>query len=275
MKFHVQLVADLQAELLEGPVFDPSNMYLYFVSIYDYRAYRFNPKTKDLIYIQLASPTSCIFISDSIGIVAASTLGFFKLDFDTLDFQKIFEIQIPPNTRFNDGTLDPQGRFLIGTMGYPEIVDNIGAVLSYKSGVVKKLIEGTTISNGIVFSEDTTRMFFIDTPKRTIAVYQYDVESGNCNYLKDLADFKGAGVPDGMDIDESGNLWVAEWGGYCVSVWDSITGGKIGTVDIPMQNVTSVCFDNNKNLYVTTARSCVGDEPKGGALFYVKIDWDV
>jgi len=275
MKYDVELVADLSAELLEGPVFDHTQNYLYFVSIFDYRVYRFNPQTKELMNIQLASPTTCIFLSAEFGIVAASTFGFYKLDFESLTAEKIFEIQIPHNTRFNDGALDPKGRFLIGTMGYPEIIDNIGTVLSYAGGEVKVLIDGTTISNGIVFTEDTTKMFFIDTPKRTIAIYQYDVESGSCKYVKDLADFKGPGVPDGMDVDGSGNLWVAEWGGYCVSVWDSVTGENIGKVDIPLENVTSVSFDNHKNLYVTTARSYVGEEAKGGSLFYVKLKGDV
>jgi sugar lactone lactonase YvrE len=274
MNYDVELVVNLNSELLEGPVFDKVHNLLYFVSILDYRVYRLNPVTQELIFIQLASPTSCVFLSARFGTVAASTMGFYSLDFESLAAEKIFEINIPHNTRFNDGTLDPRGRFLIGTMGYPRIIDNIGSVISYSDGNVKLLIEGTTISNGIVFSEDYKKMYFIDTPKRTIAIYKYDVESGSCEYVNDLAHFEGAGTPDGMDIDSSGNLWVAEWGGYCVSVWNALTGENIGKIEIPVENVTSVCFDNQKNLYVTTARSYVGGKEKGGALFYVKIKKD-
>ena len=271
MKYHVQLLVDLDADLLEGPVFDHTQNYFYFVSIFEFRAYRFNPKTHDLIYIQMASPTTCIFLSPEFGAVAASTFGFYKLDFESLSAVKIFDIKIPHNTRFNDGTLDPKGRFLIGTMGYPEIIDNIGTVLSYSDGDVKVLIRNTTISNGILFTKDSKNMFFIDTPARTIAKYKYHLESGSCEYIDDLVHFQGAGVPDGMDMDEDGNLWVAEWGGHCVSIWNSLTGENMGKVEIPMQNVTSVCFDNHKNLYVTTARSNEKGIEKGGAVFYVKI----
>lgn len=274
MKYDVQLILDLNAELLEGPVFDTVHNLLYFVSIFDYRVYRFNPVTHELIYVQLASPTTCVFLCSEFGIVAASSLGFYSLNFESLTAEKIFEVKIPHNTRFNDGTTDAKGRLLIGTMGYPEIIDNIGAVLSYSDGNVKVLIEGTTISNGIVFTADSKKMFFIDTPTRTIATYKYDIESGSCEYVNDLTRFEGAGVPDGMDIDTSGNLWVAEWGGYCVSVWNSLTGENIDKIEIPMENVTSVCFDGLRNLYVTTARSYVGGEEKGGALFYVKINGD-
>ncbi len=274
MEYDVELVADLRAELLEGPVFDKATHLLYFVSILNYRVYRFNPLTMEMRYIQLTSPTSCVYISTEFGIVAASTQGFYNLNFESLTAEKIFEIAIPSNMRFNDGTLDAKGRFLIGTMGYPDIIDNIGTVLSYSDGDVKVLISNTTISNGIVFTKDSKNMFFIDTPARTIAKYTYDLESGSCEYMNDIVHFRGAGVPDGMDIDEDDNLWVAEWGGYCVSIWNSCTGNNMGKIEIPLQNVTSVCFDNYKNLYVTTARSNSQGEEKGGSLFYVKIRRD-
>ena len=274
MRYDVELVADLGAELLEGPVFDKATHLLYFVSILNYRVYRFSPLTGEMRHIQLISPTSCVYISAEFGIVTASTQGFYNLNFESLTAEKIFEIEIPSNTRFNDGTLDAKGRFLIGTMGYPEIIDNLGSVLSYSNGDVKVLISNTTISNGIVFSKDSKNMFFIDTPARTIAKYTYDLESGSCEYIKDIVHFRGAGVPDGMDIDEYGNLWVAEWGGYCVSIWNYRTGNCMGKIEIPLQNVTSVCFDNYKNLYVTTARSNANGEEKGGAVFYVKLRRD-
>ena len=274
MKYDVTLVVDLDAELIEGPVFDKANKLLYFVSILNYRVYRFKPSTQELVYIQLASPTSCVFLSTGYGIVAASTLGFYSLDFESLTAEKIFEIAIPSNTRFNDGILDAKGRFLIGTMGYPEIITNIGSVLSYFNGEVNVLIRNTTISNGIVFTRDSKNMFFIDTPTRTVAKYKYDLESGSCEYINDLVHFQGAGVPDGMDMDEDGNLWVAEWGGYCVSKWDSFTGNYLEKIEIPLENVTSVCFDNHMNLYVTTARSNANGVKKGGAVFYVKIRRD-
>lgn len=73
-----------------------------------------------------------------------------------------------------------------------------------------------------------------------------------------------------MYIDEGSNFWVAEWGGFCVSKWKTFTRENIEKVEIPSENVTSVCFDDHKNLYVTTARSIAQGEEKGGALFYIK-----
>lgn len=60
--------------------------------------------------------------------------------------------------RFNDGAVDPAGRFLAGTMGR-EHHQAVGRLYSLdsKSGV-ELLQEGITCSNGIGWSQDGTRM---------------------------------------------------------------------------------------------------------------------
>ena len=74
-----------------------------------------------------------------------------------------------------------------------------------------------------------------------------------------------------MCIDNEGMLWIAEWGGACVSQWNPVNGNKLGEQKIPCVNVTSCCFDNLSNLYVTTAKSESPDDPYGGGLFYVEL----
>lgn len=271
MKYEIELIEDLHEQLLEGPVYDKTNELLYFVSILDYRVYQYNPARKQLLSIQFDSPTSCVFISPRHGIIAATSNGFYKLDFQAGTSKWLFRIEIPFNLRFNDGIVDPKGRILIGTMGYPEVVENAGSLLSYDGRMVKTLVSKTTISNGIAFSKDARLMFYIDTPTRVVKIYGYELSTGECTYLRDLVRFEGAGLPDGMDIDENGQLWVAEWGGYGVSVWNSETGAPVGRIDIPVENVTSVCLDTTGNLYVTTARSYKDGSAYGGSLFYVKI----
>lgn len=274
MKYQVHLLKDIGEELLEGPVFDKTENILYFVSILEYRVYRYSPLTQDFVYIQLSSPTSCVFLSPKYGIVAATTLGFYTLDFVTLTSTLLFDVNIASGLRFNDGIIDARGRFLIGTMGYPKVINNAGSLLSYSEGNIKTLISETTISNGIAFTKDSGTMYFIDTPTRSVKSYKYDLESGNCEFIEEIINFKDNGVPDGMDIDEHNNLWIAEWGGYCVSVWNSSTGKNIGKIEIPSENVTSICFDNSYNLYVTTAKSYNEEDNQGGSLYYVKIEKD-
>jgi len=260
------------SELLEGPVFDKKNNCLYFVSIFDHLIYFYNPQTKELLSVKLNSPVSCIYILGNKNVLAASKNGFFEIDFKTLEKKFVFQIEIEDSVRYNDGIKDPVGRYIIGTMGYPEVKKNIGKVFSYHKGVVKTIINNTTISNGLAFSLDNTLLYFIDTPTKKIAKYAYDLRTGEAKFESYIIEFKNGSSPDGMSIDDNGMLWIAEWGGSCVSQWNPINGVKLKQLELPCTNVTSCCFDNNSNLYITTAKSESKDDIYGGGLYHMELN---
>ncbi len=266
------LVFHSNSELLEGPVFDIENNHLYFVSILDCLVYCYNPKTKEILSIKLDSPVSCIFLLGSKKIMAASKNGFFKIDFNKLKKEFVFQIDIENSVRYNDGIEDPIGRFIIGTMGFPEVKEKIGKVFSYHEGQFKTIIDNTTISNGLAFSLDNKLLYFIDTPTKKVARYSYDLRTGEVEFESNVIEFKDKGSPDGMCIDRNGMLWIAEWGGGCISKWNPLNGKKIEEIKLPCVNVTSCCFDNSSNLYVTTAKSGSKEDIYGGGLFYIELN---
>lgn len=266
------LVFQPGSELLEGPVFDIENKYLYFVSILDCLVYCYNPKTKEILSIKLDSPVSCVFLLGRKKILVSSKNGFFEVDFNTLQKQFVFQIDISDYVRYNDGIKDPVGRFIIGTMGFPEVKERIGEVFSYYNGKYKTIIKNTTISNGLAFSQDAKTLYFIDTPTKKVAKYSYNIKTGEVNFESNVIEIKGAGSPDGMCIDKSGMLWIAEWGGGCISKWNPLNGKKIEEIKLPCTNVTSCCFDNYSNLYITTAEDDSKEDVYGGGLFYVELN---
>jgi len=269
---NASLVFYSDSELLEGPVFDHENELLYFVSILQHLVYCYDPKTTAVLSIHLDSPVGCIFLLDAKKkLMAASKNGFFELDFNNLQKEYVFQIDIAENVRYNDGIKDPTGRFIVGTMGYPEIIQNLGQVFSCHKGTYKTIIENTTISNGLAFTNTNDVLYFIDTPTKKVAKYQYDAHTGDVAFESHVIEFKGDGVPDGMCIDDKGMLWIAEWGGACISKWDPSTGEKLDERQLPCENVTSCCFDNHGNLYVTTAKSEAEDTFFGGGLFYIEL----
>lgn len=260
------------SELLEGPVFDHKNNLLYFVSILDYLVYCYDPVTKELLSVKLDSPVGCVYIMDNKKVVAASKNGFFEIDFATIQKKFVFQIAIDSTVRYNDGIKDSKGRIIVGTMGYPEVREKIGKVFSYHQGQFKIIIENTTISNGLAFSQDDSLLYFIDTPTKKVAKYSYDLGSGETVFDSYVIEFKEMGSPDGMCIDNQGMLWIAEWGGGCVSRWNPLTGLKLEEQKLPCPNVTSCCFDNFSNLYVTTAKSESNNDIHGGGLFYIELN---
>ncbi|MFP4845825.1 SMP-30/gluconolactonase/LRE family protein [Winogradskyella sp. PE311] len=260
------------AELFEGPIFDKEYSLLYFVSIFDNLVYCYDPSTKEILSIKLDSPTSCIYILDNKKVLVASKDGFFEVNFKTLSSTFTFQIDIDPLVRYNDGIKDPVGRIIIGTMGYPEIKDNVGKVYSYNNDNYKVIIENTTISNGLAFTADQNWLYFIDTPTKKVAKYAYDIETGDMIFDSYVIELTGNGSPDGMTIDDNGMLWIAEWGGACVSQWDPSTGKEINKIKLPYNNVTSCCFDKQNNLYITTAKSeSATGINNGSGLFYVEL----
>lgn len=261
------------SELLEGCVFDEKNSLLYFVSILDGLVYCYQSKTKEIISVKLESPVGCLIVIDKKRVLAASKNGIFEIDFTSLKKKFIFQIDIDDAVRYNDGIKDARGRFIVGTMGYPVTTKNIGKVFSYHEGHYKTIIENTTISNGLAFSLDNTFLYFIDTPTKKVARYFYNIENGAVTFDSYIIEFKDGGSPDGMCIDNNGMLWIAEWGGSCVSQWDPTNGVFLQKIELPCSNVTSCCFDDYNNLYVTTAKEPSEEEDMyGGGLFYVELN---
>ncbi len=176
------------------------------------------------------------------------------------------------NHRFNDGKCDPAGRFWVGTMAS----QNKAALYSVNAtnNFVKKQ-DSVTISNGIVWSLDTKKMYYIDTPTASIVEYAYDLASGDISSPKIIVSIPDSmGYPDGMSIDCNGNLWVGLWHGYAVACFDPNSGKLLAKVLVPAPNVTSCAFtgENLDILLITTARVGLSekqlqDYPLSGSVF--------
>lgn len=150
-------------------------------------------------------------------------------------------------------------------MGYPEVKEGVGNVYSYFKGEYKTIIKNTTISNGLAFSADHKFLYFIDTPTKKVAKYSYEIETGEVAFLSYVIEFKHDAFPDGM-------LWIAEWGGACISQWNPLNGEKVKEIKLPCKNVTSCCFDNDGNLYISTAKEDNKEDINGGGLYYVALN---
>src|SRR5207249_1423734 len=72
-----------------------------------------------------------------------------------------------PAMRSNDGACDAAGRFWIGTMGL-DVTPGAGALYRY-DGRLERVLEGVTLANGLGWTRDDTRMYYIDS-----AVYRVD-----------------------------------------------------------------------------------------------------
>ena len=175
--------------------------------------------------------------------------------------------------RFNDGKVDPQGRFYAGTMHHGQ-TEILGALYMLQGdGSVTAVLEEVGISNGLAWSADGKTMYYIDTPRHLVDAFDVDLATGALSNRRVIAEFADSS-PDGMAIDVEGCLWVACWGGKRVERIDPSNGERLAIVRVPASNTSSAAFGgpNLDDLYITTAREGLTDaqlatEPHAGDLF--------
>jgi len=204
-------------------------------------------------------------------------IASFDLQTEMMESLVDLEKDIPSN-RSNDGACDAAGRLWIGTMA-SDFARHKGSLycIDKNLSVIKKL-ENLSIPNGLVWSLDNKRMYFIDTPTQCVRSFLFDVESGDIQFEKVVIEIdKQNGSPDGMTIDEEGMLWIAHWNGFGVYRWDPLKGKLLDKITLPVPQVSSCVFGGEglNYLFITTARENMsGAElqkyPDSGNVFIVE-----
>ncbi len=203
--------------------------------------------------------------------------GFFDPGRGTLENLDSFHLH-EPRIRMNDGKCDPQGRFLAGTI-HEDLEAGTAKLYSIERTLKPRiLVDGSTISNGLGWSPDGTQFYYIDTFQRRIDVFDYDLESDTPSRRRTLAAVpEQDGWPDGMAVDEKGNLWVALWGGSAVNCYDGRTGQIVDRVACPVSQPSSCCFGGKEmdQLFITSARQGLTEqqiqrEPLAGSVFVAR-----
>jgi sugar lactone lactonase YvrE len=271
----LETVVDEGASLGEGPVWDGARRSLVWVDIMAHEVHRLDPVTGRDAALDVGQPVGAVAPRSAGGLVLALRDGFALLGDDDGSLSWIAEIEKDnPANRMNDGACDSAGRFWAGTMAF-ESTPGAGAL--YRLDVdhrVEKVLEGVTISNGIAWSLDDTKMYFIDTPTQGIDVFDYDPETGAIGERRRAFHIEpDAGAPDGMTMDAEGCLWVALYGGGAVRRYTT-EGKLLDVVELPTAHITSCTFggDDLGDLYITSASqelstAQLNAQPHAGALF--------
>ena len=108
--------------------------------------------------------------------------------------------------------------------------------------------------NGLAFSPDERVLYVASSSSAEPVVRAYDVDGRRVKNGRVLVRLdEGEGVPDGIRVDEHGNVWSSTHRGVTVFAPD---GARIGDVAVP-EVVSNLCFggDDGTTLFVTATTS--------------------
>jgi sugar lactone lactonase YvrE len=262
----VEIALDAGAELGEGPTWDPATGTLVWVDILASTVHRTDPATGGDTtlgtdqHVGAAKPDSAgglvVNLVEGVGRYATGAGGGFR-----------WLARWPEaGVRGNDAAVDPWGRLWAGTMRYDEGAGGGRLRRLDPDGIVTVVLDAVTISNGIGWSPDLRRMYYIDTPTGRVDVFDVDT-AGEVSGRREFVTVD-RGSPDGLCVDADGAVWVSLWGGGAVHRYTP-DGRLDREVPVPVSQPSACTFGGPdlRDLYITTARVDLAEpEPHAGAL---------
>jgi sugar lactone lactonase YvrE len=254
----VEMLADEQAVVGEGALWDPVEGCLYWVDIRTGRVFRFDPRSGENKLIYRGLNVGGLRRNKQGGLVLGTWEGILLWRSETEQAWW----RRDPELQFNDVAAGPDGSFYGGSY----FDDRPGKLYRfYPDGHSEVVAEGIGISNGMGFSPDLRTFYHTDSAPRTIYRHDYDPSThqlSNRRTFVVLPDTEG--VPDGMTVDAEGHVWSAVWGSGCVIRFDP-DGREVSRIRIPATQSSSVAFGGADltDLYVTSANIGTGGDPSG------------
>ncbi|KAL8778680.1 MAG: hypothetical protein Q9213_007294 [Squamulea squamosa] len=280
----------LHCGLGEAPYYEESSQILRFVDIVKKKLHTVDlkegPASHKTIDLESAISTTAHIEGTDDELIVGAKLGYayYKRSLGKLEYiKKVWNDSDgsgkEERMRCNDGAVDRAGRYWVGTMNDPKVKAPTDEGVLFRLDpdmTLHRMIENVTIPNGIGWSADDKKMFFVDSPTRNIFVFDFDLKTGNISNRAVFFHYNDdeESVPDGFAMDIEGNLWTAICGsGKVLKI--SLEGKVIGVVEMPTRMISCPGFAG-EDLFVTSAEE---EEPDrypnsveyGGSLFRVHV----
>ncbi|MCR9269779.1 MAG: SMP-30/gluconolactonase/LRE family protein [Hyphomonadaceae bacterium] len=272
-------VAPTGCMLGEGPLWSPSEGFLWWVDIKRAKLHRHNPKTGNTRRYDLPLHASALALAEG-GLIMIGDLEVGRYDTATEHYECITKINDQPGFRTNDAGIAPDGSLWFGTMdNAEELPEGQYYRLAPDQTLDRIGLPEVLVTNTFQFSPDGTTFYTSDSAEQMILAYTYDRETGALSNRRVFASTLEAGCyPDGSAIDADGYLWNAQWAGSRV-VRYAPDGSIDRIVKLPVSRPSSCAFGGPdlKTLYITSARVGLSDaaldrQPMAGSLFALDVD---
>ena len=275
-----RVVGDVRATLGEGLCWSVREQALWWVDILEHRLYREALGGAHDAWAFDETISAVAERANGAGLAVSLRRGLALFEPRTKELTRLEEPEPErEGNRFNDGKCDTSGRFWGGTMDFA-VKAPTGALYCFDAaGKAQRALDlGWIVTNGPTWTKDGRTMFVNDTVRRRIVAYAFDARTGAVGASREwLVLAPEDGHPDGMTTDAAGRLWIAQWGGSCVTCRDPATGAELARIELPTAHISNVAFGGPEmsTLFITSARFELSDaqraaQPLAGALFAVE-----
>jgi sugar lactone lactonase YvrE len=270
-----ELLLDARAELGEGPLWDAARGRLLWVDITAGAVHDTDPVTLDDDVTTIGQEVGAVLLRRPGGLLLPARDGFLALDEGATEPRLAVAVDPDdPILRLNDAACDGSGRCFAGTYHMEDVPQQAAFYRLDPDWSLHHLFDEVGCSNGIGWSPDDTRMYYVDSRRPEISVFDYDPATGTIEGRRPLASTPAEwGEPDGLVVDAEGGIWVAFWGGWAARRFTP-EGALDAVVDLPVSRVTKCAFGgpNLETMFITSARGEVddADQPHAGSLFVVE-----
>lgn len=275
-----ECVCLLGARLGESPVWEADRQTLRFTDINGRRLHRFDPQSGNLGTLELPEELGCFAPVADGTIIAATRSGIWRMQENGDRRLRASNPEVYEGSRFNDGTVDPSGRLLVGTIDPGR--QGRAALYRYDRRGLVLLLGGLMTSNGLAFSPDGHTLYHADTLRYVVHAYTYNAVSGELGDRRVFVQLEPTetdqGRPDGAAVDAEGCYWTALYQGARVNRY-APTGELLASYPVPAQSPTMPCFGgpDMRTLFVTsaldgTSKDQLARYPLSGGLFAMRVD---
>jgi D-xylonolactonase len=266
-----ELIADYGCDTTEGPLWHEDLETLFWVDIPAGRLYAYEPgRGEHRLAYEAGTIGGYTIQADGALLLFGERGRIWTWDPRSGETRVIVEeIPAEAGSRFNDVIADPEGRVYAGTM--PD-GDRPGRLYRLEpDGTLAEALEDAGLSNGMGFTLNLDAIYHTDSDRGTITRYAYDRRTGALGPGETIVAIpENEGVPDGMAVDERGDLWSARWDGGALFHYTP-DGRLLGRVPFPARKVSSVTFAGPgwRDVYVTCAGGSdkASEGPGAGALY--------
>lgn len=278
MRIQAKHFHSLQAELGEGPIWDPSRGVLWCVDIIAPAIHAIEPAGGRRRSWKAPQKVSWILVAADGHLVTGLADGIYQFESDRGHFRKLatVEAHLPAN-RLNDATVAADGTVWFGTMDDQE-VSATGRFYRFNGEVHDCGLPSVCITNGPAISPDGVKLYTVDTLAREIWTHEIDADARLSGSRLFATISESDGWPDGVSCDDRGGLWLGLWGGWRARRYDA-EGRVSAEVEFPVANITKVALGGpeGRTAYVTTARKgldrlALAQQPLAGDLFTFSLD---